>query len=178
MPENDPDANTPPDGYFEGLESYLFQPYRRKWVEIIQESRNSSTNNPWFQHVSTYFIQPQPLIAKSQFPAVFVLTPNATFERHGKKQFKALISLQIEYYSRHVIRNVTNELEHFAERILYLMQANPNLGFYDINGSIICQSELSLDLLDFDYYVSQKHVIRSCVVTAIASIPLLTVEPP
>lgn len=178
MPENDPDSNPPPDGYAEGLYSYLFQQYRKKWIEIIKTSKNSTTNNIWFSHVSTWFIHPQLSLSNAQFPAVFVLTPSAIFEKHGKLQYTAKVNLQIEYYCKHYVRNITNELEHFSERILYLIQSNPNIGFTELYGTVLCQTMIEPTAVEFDYEVSQNHIIRSAVVTATSSIPLIVVEPP
>lgn len=176
MPE-DPDCNPPPDGYEEGLESYLFQPLKKKWVKLLQESANAA-GEPWFDYMSQWLIQPQPLLTDSEFPTTFVLTPTGTFTRHSMKQFAVELNLQFEYYCKHYKRNVTNELEYFAERVLYLLQLNQNVPFNTIDGQILCQTKLDLDAIDFDYYVDNKHIIRSCVIVARAYIPLLLVKPP
>lgn len=181
MPDNDPECNPPPEQYEEALQSYLFKPLRETWIKIIQESKNANSE-PYFDHVSQWLIHPQLLEADGEFPTIFVLTPDGTFERHGMGkslvQYKALITLQFEYYCKHYKRNVTNECEHFIERIIYLVMKNQNVPFNKIGTTNLCTSQLTLNNFSINFFGRGKHVIRYAIVNAVANIPALIVEPP
>jgi len=174
-------ANQPPPLYEQGLESYLFKPLREEWINIMQEAKNSATGNIWFKHVSTWWEQPQELLKDHQFPAVFTLTPNAEIEQHGMKQLKLVLTLQFEYYCKHMKRSVTNELEHFVERLLYLIQTHPSVKFGKMyGGKQLCAKKTAYDSgsLEFDFFIGGTHVIRNVTLTATTDIPLLMIEPP
>ena len=142
MPQDDPECSPPPDGYQEGLESYLFLPLQEEIITLLQESKNSTTGNLWFSHVSSWFVHPQMLITDKQFPAVFVLVPSATIQVHGMKQLALNITLQFEYYCKHYKRNVTNELPHFVERLLYIIQTHPSITFGKLG---LCAKKIAME---------------------------------
>ena len=177
MPQDDPECNTPPPGYEQGLESYLFKPLKEELVLLLKESKNSTTGNLWFDHVSLWFIQPQQLIADKQYPAVYVLIPSGEIEVHGQKQLALNLTLQFEYYCKHYLRDVTNELEHFVERLMYLIQTHPSITFGTLG---LCAKKIAMDNggVEFDYSKDGKHITRVVTVTASAFVPLLMIEPP
>jgi hypothetical protein len=179
LSDDPPECNPPSDNYQEGLESYLFKPLREAFIKLLQESKNHTTNNIWFAHVSTWYQQPQHLEADKEFPSLFVLTPSSSFERHSMDQNRGIIDIQFEYYCRHYKHNVTNELEHFVERLLYIIQVNKNVKFGKLIGGVqLCAKNAMPDSAEFDYYVDSSFVTRSATVIVKIDVPLLMVEPP
>jgi len=181
VPLDDTPCNTPQAGYYEGLESYMFKPIREKIIQILKESKNSTTGNMWFKHISKYFEQPRDVLSDAYFPCVFVLTPRTSIVPHGMNQLALSLTIQIEYYCKHYKENVTNELEHFVERLLYIIQTNSSIPFGKVYGTkqlCIKQWGYNEENIEFDFNVEGSHIVRAVVVSTTARVPLLMIEPP
>ena len=167
MPGNDPEIKRVPTGYQKNLQSYFFLPLRKEWENIMKESG-------YFNHgkdVASFYLQPMLSIPDTQYPAIFIVTPNGEFERHGlgNKQWRVRIGMEVWKYTKHFQRIVNNELDQFVEAMIWLFTQNSGMSFPMKIGDTsytLCVSDIEITGYENEYNFEGGHPFRTSMVSA------------